>query len=151
MSLGAVLVMSACLSSPSSPSSTSAASPSGSTTANAKVATKAAPTTPRYPDPVTWGRKALKDMGAVGRWEFTDAVVTGNQLDVATPLYDKESNRGPGPAMGLCVMFTEYGQANHLQRVVIHASNSAPLASTESEEVETFSRIVPAWTCHEAG
>jgi hypothetical protein len=116
------------------------------------------PTKPahKYPDPVAWGRRSIKQMHATGRWEFDNATIAWPntdhaQLDVSTPYYDKDENRESGPASGLCLMFTEYAQAYRLTRVVIHASNSAPLVSVESRETETWSTITPAWTCHRAG
>jgi hypothetical protein len=106
---------------------------------------------PKYPDPLAWGKKAIRDMGATGRWKIVGATVNDDVLNVETPLYDKASNRGPGPAIGICTVFIDYGKANRLQRIVVHASNYAALASAESTETEGWNSVQPAWACHPAG
>lgn len=155
LAVAAVATLAAC-----GAAGSSSATAGSTTSATRHAAAPAKKATPKpavhYPDPVAWGRKQIKEMAATSDLPFVGATIAAPgtdtaRLDVATPLYDKESNRGSGAAMGLCVVFTDYARSNHLSRVVIHASDSAPLISTESTDAETWSRVIPAWTCHAAG
>lgn len=108
-----------------------------------------------YPDPVAWGQDMLDVYGAVGEWKFTDASVEdwamGTTLWVRTPYAFTEANQGAGPAMGLCVMFSDYADENDLDALVIDSVDGAWLIVASADGgTSSYGTDLADWACQAA-